>query len=266
MLRRHERRAAWAFALLGWHQVREQKLALLGQSALYVIVLAIFWQLWQATPLRELGAAGYSPQSLLWYLAITEWIVFTVGARYREIEAEVSSGTIESALLRPLPHAIATLARWTGGCAYQLAVLGLVGFVTCWWLTGTPLPNMALAPVLILSSALALALVLLCHLQLGYAAVWFGTAAPVFWVWQKLFFVFGGLLFPLSFYPHGLRLVAENSPFAAMLFAPASLVLADGGTAIGRLLAVQVAWLLILGTLTILLSRRATAHVGYVGV
>jgi hypothetical protein len=45
----HEWRAAWAFVLLGWHQTREQRLALLGQSALFVIVLVIFWQLWRAT-------------------------------------------------------------------------------------------------------------------------------------------------------------------------------------------------------------------------
>jgi ABC-2 type transport system permease protein len=266
MSRQREGRAAWAFALLGWHQVREQRLALLGQSALYVIVLAIFWQLWRATPLRELGTAGYSPQALLWYLAITEWIVFTAGARYREIETEVSSGAIESALVRPLPHDIATLARWSGGCAYQLIVLGLVGFAACWWLTGSLPPSLARAPVVVLSSVLALALVLLCHLQLGYAAVWFGTAGPAFWVWQKLFFVFGGLLFPLSFYPHGLRVVAENSPFAAMLFAPASLMLEGSDAVIRSLLANQLAWLVLLGGVTILLGRRATARIGYAGL
>ena len=266
MSRLREGRAAWAFALLGWRQVREQRLGLLGQSALYVIVLAIFWQLWRATPLRELGSAGYSPEGLLWYLATTEWIVFTAGARYREIETEVVSSAIESALARPLPHDIATLARWSGGCAYQLIVLGVVGFAACWWLTGALPANLALAPVILLSSVLALALVLLCHLQLGYSAVWFGTAAPAFWVWQKLFFVFGGLLFPLSFYPHGLRVVAENSPFAAMLFAPASLVLAGSDTRIVPLLAIQLAWLALLGALTVLLGRRATAHIGYAGI
>jgi ABC-2 type transport system permease protein len=266
MLRPHDWSAAWAFALLGWRQTREQRLALLGQSVLYVIVLAIFWQLWQATPLRELGAAGTSPESLLWYLAITEWIVFAAGARYREIEVEVSSAAIESALPRPLPHGITTLARWVGGSAYQLSILGVVGLLAAWWLTGTLPPNTALAPLVILSSVLALALVLLCHLQLGYAAVWFGTAAPAFWVWQKLFFVFGGLLFPLGFYPRVLRLLAENSPFAAMLFAPASLVLEGGANRITSLLVGQLAWLVVLGVLTILVSRRATARIVHAGI
>ena len=90
---------------------------LLGQSVLYVIVLAIFWALWIATPMHELRGWTPTRESLLWYLAITEWIAFAAGARYREVEAEITSGAIESALLRPLPHGLATLARWSGSAA-----------------------------------------------------------------------------------------------------------------------------------------------------
>jgi ABC-2 type transport system permease protein len=260
-----EARAAWACVLLGWRQAREQRLALLGPVVLYVVVLAIFWQLWKATPLHELGAAGPTADALLWYLAITEWIVFTAAGRYREIKAEISSGTIESALLRPLPHGIATLARWTGSSTYQLVVLGAAGMLAGWWLTGTLPPHAALLPFVVLSAVLALALVLLCHLQLGYAALWFGTAAPAFWIWQKLLFVFGGLLFPLGFYPPALRLVAGNSPFAAMLFAPASLVLEGNAVRPASLLAGQIAWLAVLGALAVVVSHRATARLVHAG-
>jgi ABC-2 type transport system permease protein len=256
-----EARAVWAFVVLGWRQAREQRLALIGQAALYVIVLVIFWQLWRATPLGELGAAAPSPQALLWYLVITEWIVFTAAARYREIEAEVLGGTLESELLRPLPHAIATLARWAGSSAYQLAVLGVVGGLAGWGLTGSLPPHAELLPWVVLSAVLALALALLCHLQLGYAALWTGTAAPAFWIWQKLLFVFGGLLFPLSLYPPVLRDAAENSPFAAMLFAPASLVFGASAARLAALLANQLVWLGVLAALAVLVSRRATARV-----
>jgi ABC-2 type transport system permease protein len=258
--------AVRACVLLGWRQAREQRLALFGQAALYVVVLAIFWQLWRATPLGELATAGFSPQILLWYLAITEWIVFTAAARYREVEVEVTDGAIETALWRPLPHAVATLARWTGSAAYQLCVLAAVGLLTGWWLTGTLPPHAALAPFIVLSALLALALVLLCHLQLGYAALWFGTSTPAFWVWQKVLFVFGGLLFPLGFYPHALRLAAENSPFAAMLFAPASLVFGASAARIGAVLASQLVWLAVGGVLTVLVSRQATLRIVRAGL
>jgi ABC-type uncharacterized transport system permease subunit len=82
---------------------------------------------------------------------------------------------------------------------------------------------------LILSGALASAIVLLFQLQLGYAAAWMGTSAPLFWIWQKLLFVLGGLLIPLEALPHGLEATAKALPIMAVAYAPARL-------AAGRLL------------------------------
>ena len=109
-----------------------------------------------------------------------------------------------------------------------MTVMAVVAVATAWTLTGHAPPHALLAPLVVLSAALSLLLILLCQLQIGYVAAWFGVSGPVFWIWQKLVFVFGGLQFPLLLYPDLLRRVAESSPFAAMLFAPGSLVL-DGG-------------------------------------
>src|SRR6478752_9891450 len=72
---RRELQAVAACWRLGWDQAREQRMALLGQSVLYGVVLAIFWALWTATPIHELRGWTPTRESLLWYLAITEWIV-----------------------------------------------------------------------------------------------------------------------------------------------------------------------------------------------
>ena len=256
---RRELQALFACWRLGWDQAREQRMAVLGQSVLYGVVLAIFWALWTATPIHELQGWTPTREELLWYLAITEWIVFVAGARYRQVEAEITSGAIESALLRPLPHGLATLARWSGNTAWYMAVMAVVGMAAAWLLTGHAPPHPLRAPLVVLSAALALLLILMCQLQLGYVAVWFGVSGPVFWIWQKLLFVFGGLQFPLLLYPDLLRRVAENSPFAAMLFAPGSLVL-DGGAGFVSLIAGQLLWLAILGAMTLAVSRAVTAR------
>jgi ABC-2 type transport system permease protein len=247
-----------AYWQLGWSEARERRLALAATAGLYVLVLAIFWAIWGATPLHEMHNAP-PRASLLWYLAITEWIVFVVGARYREVERDIVSGAIESALLRPVSYGAATLARWSGGCAYQAMGLLAVGVAATWILTGSAPPHGLLAPLVVLSSGLALALVLLCHLQIGYATMWLRVAAPVFWVWQKLLFVFGGLLMPLFLYPPLLRHAADASPFAAMLAGPASLMI-DGSAALAGVLALQLMWLAILGVLTLAIGHWATAR------
>ena len=265
---RHERRrelqalvACWR---LGWDQAREQRMTLLGHSMLYVIVMAIFWSLWAATPVHELRGWTPTREELLWYLAVTEWIAFAGGARYREVEAEITSGAIESALLRPLPHGLATLARWSGNTACFMTVLAVVAVATAWVLTGRTPPHALLAPLVGLSAALALLLILLCQLQIGYVAVWFGVSGPVFWIWQKLLFVLGGLQFPLLLYPDLLRRVAESSPFAAMLFAPGSLLL-EGSAGVVRLFAGQLLWLAIVGAMTVAVGRPVTARLARTG-
>lgn len=252
--------AIWAFLRLGWQRALAEPAALAGRLLLYVLILVIFRQIWLATPLQELALPTLSADDLLWYVAVTEWIVFAAGSPYRSVEEQIRSGEIESALARPVPYAAATLAEWAGGAAFNLLAVGACGLVAATALTGTLPLHAATAPPLILSALLGCAIGLLFQLQVGYAAVWIGSAAPVFWIWQKLLFVFGGLLLPLTLYPEPLRQMAAAGPFAAMLFAPASLVLGEPQPA-ARLLGGQFAWLILLTLATLLLDRAMAARV-----
>jgi ABC-type uncharacterized transport system permease subunit len=255
-----ETRALAAFVALGWHEAAAAPLALCGRAALYVVVLAIFARLWQVTPLGELPPPAPSAAQLLWYLAITEWIVFTGGMPYLDVEADITGGEIAVALQRPLPYGAAVLARWAGGAAFNLIVLGVIGTAAAWVLTGTLSLTLAMLPGLLLSGGIAIALILLCHLQLGYLSLWLGSAAPAFWVWQKATFVLGGLLIPLTLYPSPWRGIAAASPFAAMLFAPGSLAFDSSWPHVAAVLGGQIFWLALLGAVSVALGRAVVAR------
>ena len=47
----------------------------------------------------------------------------------------------------------------------------------------------------------------------------------MYWVWQKLMFVLGGLMLPLELYPAFVQRAALFTPFPSLLAAPASFVL-----------------------------------------
>jgi ABC-2 type transport system permease protein len=257
---RGEGRAIAAFAALGWREAASQPLALCGRAVLYVVILGIFAQLWQATPLGELPPPAPSVAQLLWYLAITEWIIFAGGLPYRDVETDITGGQIAVALQRPVPYGIAVLARWGGGAAFHLVVLGAVGTVTAWALTGTVLLTFAMLPGLVLSGGIAVALILLCHLQLGYLATWLGSAAPAFWIWQKATFVLGGLLMPLTLYPPPWRGIAAASPFASMLFGPGSLAFDSSLSHLAAVLGGQILWLTLVGAAAVALDRAVVAR------
>ncbi|HUL05957.1 MAG TPA: ABC-2 family transporter protein [Candidatus Acidoferrum sp.] len=264
--RRLEAGAVAAFFLLGWRRAIAEPAALTGRLLLYLLILAIFRQLWLATPLQELGPDAPTAADMLWYVTVTEWIVFAAGLPYRVVEDQIRSGQIESALLRPLPYAAATLAEWSGATAFYLLVMGGAGTAAAAWLTGTAPPTAAAAPLIVASGVVGCAIALLCQLQLGYAAAWLGTSAPLFWIWQKLLFVCGGLLLPLTLYPPALRGLAEYGPFAAILFAPGSLILAPAGTSVAGILGRQVAWFAAIALLTVAVDRAATARLSRRGV
>ena len=58
---RREIRALAAFAALGWRGAMAQTAGIVARGGLYALVLAIFWQLWQATPLGELVRSDLTP-------------------------------------------------------------------------------------------------------------------------------------------------------------------------------------------------------------
>ena len=258
--------ALLAFMALGQRRAAADRAGSIGLLALYWLILMIFWALWQATPLHELRRPGLDATRLFWYMAVTECVILAVGFPYRAVEKDIRSGEIAAALMRPLPYAAAILAEWVGAAGYRLALLGAGGILAGSWATGTVAIPLIVAPALLLSMILATILALLCQLQLGYAAAWVGTPAPLFWIWQKLTFVLGGLMIPLTLYPAPFDGLAMASPFAAMVFAPASLLLDAAAPTIITRFALQLFWLAVIGLATLLVARAAAARFAEQGI
>jgi ABC-2 type transport system permease protein len=107
---------------------------------------------------------------------------------------------------------------------------------------------------------LASALLTALYLGIGLLAFWLEDVSPVFWVWQKLLFVLGGLMLPLHLYPEPLQRIALLTPFPVVLFGPGSLVLGDPGTAaLGALAGRLAVWSVITGLTLRWLYRRTSA-------
>ena len=65
-MRRADLGALLAFVLLGWHRAAADRAGGLGRLAFYWLILLIFWALWRATPLQELGRPGLDAARLFW--------------------------------------------------------------------------------------------------------------------------------------------------------------------------------------------------------
>ena len=130
--------------------------------------------------------------------------------------------------MRPCPLWIVKLGDGTGRFLARFLVLlapclTLTGFVA-----GEAFPGAGRLLGMALSAVLASPLLVASYFMLGASCLWVKQAEPMFWIWQKSMFLFGGLLWPLALYPPAVQKLAWFTPFPAMLAAPAQWGLPGG--------------------------------------
>jgi ABC-2 type transport system permease protein len=161
-----------------------------------------------------------------------------------QIEEDIHRGDVAYQITRPASWLGARLAHGFGALAVRAPLLLVVAFAAAWSVAGSPTRPAGLG-VAVAIGLVASMVVTLFHVGIGVAAFWLGDVAPAYWIWQKLLFVFGGLLLPLQFYPALFVRVARLTPFPALLAGPASLVTHEPLMPVGVLVAALAFWALV---------------------
>ena len=210
-----------AFARLGFRQARAEPGELLGRAFFFVLILGVFSSVWRAV--AESGVStGQQPTELLWYLAMTEWVLMSTPLVQFQMEEDIRRGDVAYEIARPASWLGSRLAHGLGALVFRAPVMLGVACAAAWSLAGAP-ERPAGLEVAMLFGLIAAGVMTLFHVAIGVAAFWLGDVAPAYWIWQKLLFVLGGLLLPLQFYPPLFVRIARLTPFAALLAGPASL-------------------------------------------
>ena len=243
-------------ARLSFRQTLAQRASWVGRAVFLVLLLIVFSRLWLAVE-QSGGLGGTSAKDMLWYLAITEWIVIGLPLTHLSIETDVRSGDIAALLPRPLPWLAVKIAEGVGSLAVRLLALGVSGFSGAWLLAGG-LPSEPSGLLLALPlGVLAGVLGTLFHALVGLSSFWMTDCMPVHWVFQKLCFLLGGLILPLAIYPGWLRTLAEATPFSAMLYGPGQMALGWDPALAFKTAGMLVFWTGIAALLTAFVWRRA---------
>jgi ABC-2 type transport system permease protein len=239
-------RALRRACLVGARQSLSEPLVLLGSVAVYWAFLLALAQVLHAIPAANLEALHLGYPALVWYLIVTEIAVCFGSFDPTQMEQDITGGAIEVMLLRPVPFWQMKLADWFGQALVRFAVLGSFSMGMGAWLTGGwgwSIPDLA---YVIVSLAIA-GLMLLCgNFMVGCATIRIGQTLPLYWLWEKLLFLLGGLYWPLLFYPGWYQHLAWLTPFPAMMAAPANAALSLSHGVLALQLADQLAWLAVL--------------------
>jgi viologen exporter family transport system permease protein len=229
-----------AFARVAAALARRDRGELYGRMLFFAVILGVLSSLWRAIAEAGMPIAA-EPKLLVWYLATTEWILLSAPPVHIELQESIRRGDVACRLGRPVSYVGSMFAEAIGLLAVRLPLLAATAWVCAFAFTGWKPPLASLAWTLPFGVAAAMLITAMC-LWIGLLAFWLEDVAPVFWVVQKLLFVFGGLMLPIELYPRAMQTVAAWTPFPSMLAGPASFVLKQSSGGWQALAARLLAW------------------------
>ena len=257
------RNARWskyaAFARFGYATARAEPAELYARIVFFFMILGVFSSLWRAVGASGTNVGG-NANTLVWYLAMTEWILLSAPHIQFRIEDDVRRGDVAYQITRPTSYLGGQIALSMGALAARAPVLLVTACVAGWTFGGRTLPPLLSMLYVIGFGAVGSALVTIFNVAMGLTAFWRGDIAPVYWIWQKLIFVLGGLLLPLQLYPELVVRIARFTPFPALLTGPASFLLDRPFFDMPTLAFALAAWSIAAGGAASLLFRRATRY------
>lgn len=249
---------------MAFAQAGAEGISTLGRMAFYAVILLIFSRLW--TLLVQNGAL--KPEDaprLLFYLAVTEWVVLSIPGVHLEIEADVRRGDVATQLPRPMSYVGGRSAEALGTLGFRLLALAPAGILIV-ALLGGRLPEQPVRLIqALIAGACAAAVLLMFHSAIGLTAFWLEDVSPVYWMWQKLAFLCGGLMLPLDVYPDWFASLCGWTPFAALIYGPAQLVLVEPQRSFSDVVVAILGWGGFAIFILWLLSRRALRALEVIG-
>jgi len=210
-----------SFALkIGFNQVFAEKIVLLTSFLVYAVIMLLYGGIIKMIPPEDIASFGFSSSQMIWYMGTTELILFTcVSWSFKDIQHEIKSEGIGMSLLRPFSSSLLRVAIWSGeGLARFVLYFPLyIIFMTIF--AGIFPMNFGNIIGVLCSLPIGLFILLCGTYMVGASCLWLGQSEISFFIWQKMIFLFGAMMWPIAFYPDWLKPVIWASPFPAMLAA-----------------------------------------------
>jgi ABC-2 type transport system permease protein len=226
---------------------------LLGRAAFFPLVLGIFSALWHAMAESGKGLPE-CPRAMVWYLAVTEWILLSTPHPELDLEQLIRRGDIEYQLTLPSSLLATTVMQGIGTALVQAPIFLMAALASAWLFVGGSSEQLVQLARALPHAAFAMLVLLIFQTGIGLLAFWFQRVAPFCWVWQKAAFILGGLMLPLPFFPEAIQRLAAWTPFPALFYGPAQFMLARSSQPFVELAWRQFTWFLV---------ALALVHTGY---
>ncbi len=181
-----------------------------------VIVLIIFSFIYKTLLAGNSSFASFTLPMLLYYLAITESIEMSKVYVHNQISVEIKSGAVAYQLLRPISYIFFHISSAFGEIFIKNIITLIIGFICAFIVSGFKTINFMNVILSIPIIYAAIILNLLFMILIGIFSFYIEETEPIYWIYQKLIFIVGGLFVPLEFFPPIILKIFKFFPFAYM--------------------------------------------------
>ncbi len=234
---------------------------LIGRSLMIIPFMWIFYQLWKAT-FDAAGAdviGGLTLRDTLWYLMLAETIELGRPPLARTMSENIKDGSIAYILNKPYDFLWYQFSTTMGETIFRALMNAVFGGATVWVLVGAP--NHPEGFLIALPAVLGAWVLHFCiNAMIGLSAFAVEDVSAFTWIYQKLAFIFGGMLIPLDFYPQWLQTISKALPFSSAMYGPARLFVTPGTELFINVMGLQLIWIFILTFVLVLAYRRGLAQ------
>jgi ABC-2 type transport system permease protein len=230
---------------------------LVGRSLMIIPFMWIFYQLWKVT-FNAAGAdviSGLTLRDTLWYLMLAETIELGRPPIARTMSENVKDGSIAYILNKPYDFLWYQFSTAMGETIFRAMMNALFGGLTVWFLVGAPAhpEGFVIAIPAVLGAWI---LHFSINAMIGLSAFVVEDVSAFTWIYQKLAFIFGGMLIPLDFYPQWLQTIAEAMPFSSAIYGPARLFVTPSLELFIQVMSLQIVWIFILSSVLVMIYHR----------
>lgn len=195
-------------------------LDVLGTIFSFVVHITIFSFLWEFV-LEGKALAGYTKQELIWYVIISEIIMYSYNYYYRKVANKVEMGDFAYDMTKPYNFLLRTIAEGIAELPITLVLLVvgcILGIVFCGVINITII-QLVLSSFVIIIANLVL---LLIHLIVGLLSIWLGRDVSSIWLLcQKAMLIFA--FSPIELFPKAMQKILLVLPTTHVIYTPASL-------------------------------------------
>ncbi len=230
---------------------------LVGRSLMIIPFMWIFYQLWKVTfsAAGEDVISGLSLRDMMWYLMLAETIELGRPPIARTMSESVKDGSIAYILNKPYDFLWYQFSTSMGETIFRAMLNALFGGLTVWFMVGAP--NHPEGFLIAIPAVLGAWVLHFCiNAMIGLSAFVVEDVSAFTWIYQKLAFIFGGMLIPLDFYPAWLQTIAKAMPFASAIYGPARLFVTPTVEFFINVMSLQLIWILVLTAILVVVYRR----------